>query len=171
MGRGIGARWLLEHTHVGDALAFSARPVLQPILDSPSETVGAFVNPADPKVRAHVLALLGEIADRYAIDDGGGDVRMMRTRMKGHTWRLVALAASVALVATGCSSSGSKQAATVNAPTTTVPPHKGGTLTLGASQEPACADWLAPCGNSSHPRNALPCVRNTPSEPCGPRPE
>jgi peptide/nickel transport system substrate-binding protein len=51
------------------------------------------------------------------------------------------------LVAVGCSDSESSG----NGPATSTPEvaTRGGTLVVGAFQEPACADWLAACGNSS----------------------
>ena len=55
------------------------------------------------------------------------------------------LAVGVALVAAGCGSTG-----TSATKSSTQPAHvtQGGTLVLGANQEPGCADWLAPCGNN-----------------------
>jgi uncharacterized lipoprotein YddW (UPF0748 family) len=68
VGRGSGAKWLLEHVRVGQSLKYTAREVLQPILESPSETVGAFVNPANPEARAYMLRVVEELANRYALD-------------------------------------------------------------------------------------------------------
>lgn len=68
VGRGTGAQWLLEHCRVGQPLTYTAREVLQPILESPSEPVGAFVNPAHPEARAYILRVIQEIADNYALD-------------------------------------------------------------------------------------------------------
>jgi uncharacterized lipoprotein YddW (UPF0748 family) len=68
VGRGAGARWLLEHIQVGNTLKYAARDVLQPILEAPSEAVGAFVNPANPESRAYMLRVVREIADNYAVD-------------------------------------------------------------------------------------------------------
>jgi uncharacterized lipoprotein YddW (UPF0748 family) len=68
VGRGAGARWLMEHTHVGDTLTYAASEILQPILEAPSEEVGGFVNPANPEARAYALRIVGEIAGSYALD-------------------------------------------------------------------------------------------------------
>ena len=64
------------------------------------------------------------------------------------TWRPIRVLTGVlalALLATGCS------AETSAPPATTIeePVTAGGTLLLGASQQPNCADWYAPCGASS----------------------
>ncbi len=68
VGRGEAARWLLEHLQVGQKLTYAARPLLQGILDSPSEPVGMFVNPADPAERQYMLRLVEELAESYALD-------------------------------------------------------------------------------------------------------
>ena len=53
---------------------------------------------------------------------------------------------TLALLAGGCQASEEES----SAPTTSVETAtKGGTLVLGANQEPACADWYAACGTSS----------------------
>jgi peptide/nickel transport system substrate-binding protein len=54
------------------------------------------------------------------------------------------LALGLALVVSSCSSSAVRPS-----PPSAEKATKGGTLVLGASQEPSCADWYAPCGNSS----------------------
>ena len=59
---------------------------------------------------------------------------------------LVALMAIIAMVLAACgSSSGSKGSGSTNSGS--VP--NGGTLVLGAEQEPDCADWIGSCGGSS----------------------
>jgi len=68
VGRGSGARWLLEHLRVGDTLSYTAGEVLQPILEAPAEAVGGFVNPANPVSRAYMLSLVEELADNYTLD-------------------------------------------------------------------------------------------------------
>lgn len=68
IGKGEGGRWLLEHLKVGDTLTYRAKEVLQPIIDSPGEAVGAFVNPANPESRAYALKIVEELCDRYALD-------------------------------------------------------------------------------------------------------
>lgn len=68
VGRGAGARWLLEHVQVGQALKYTAKGLLQPILEAPSEMGGGFVNPANPEARAYALRLIGELVDNYAVD-------------------------------------------------------------------------------------------------------
>ena len=55
------------------------------------------------------------------------------------------LAAGVALVAASCGSTG---ASTTGSSTPPAHVTQGGTLVLGANQEPGCADWLAACGNN-----------------------
>src|SRR2546429_388578 len=59
--------------------------------------------------------------------------------------RFVALFASLAVVLGACGSS-AKQS---GAPASTVAPKHGGTLIIGAEQEPDCMDWIASCAGSS----------------------
>jgi peptide/nickel transport system substrate-binding protein len=59
---------------------------------------------------------------------------------------LLTLLAALSLVAAACGKSSSKPSATTN---TTEKPVKGGTLVLGAEQEPDCADWIATCAGAS----------------------
>lgn len=68
VGRGAGARWLLDHLSVGQMLRYTAKDVLLPILDAPSEVVGGFVNPANPESQAYALKLVAELAENYAVD-------------------------------------------------------------------------------------------------------
>lgn len=68
VGRGAGARWLLEHLEVGTRLEYSAASVLLPILEAPSEVVGGFVNPAHPEARARAKRIVEEIANNYPVD-------------------------------------------------------------------------------------------------------
>lgn len=68
IGRGEGAKWLLEQVQVGQLLTFTGKDVLQPILEAPSEAVGGFVNPALPEARAYMLKLVHELANNYALD-------------------------------------------------------------------------------------------------------
>jgi len=65
--------------------------------------------------------------------------------------RLVAAVAVVAMVFAACGSSKkSGNAATTNSPSTAAPKIvDGGTLTVGAEQEPDCFDWLGSCAASS----------------------
>jgi len=68
LGRGEGARWLLEHVRAGESLSYHGQEVLLPILEAPSERVGGFVNPANPEVRKYLLDVIEEMVDRYAVD-------------------------------------------------------------------------------------------------------
>ncbi|HTE19243.1 MAG TPA: alpha amylase family protein, partial [Armatimonadota bacterium] len=68
IGRGEGARWMLQGLRVGDALNWSAAERLLPILDAPSETVAAFVNPANPAMREYLLRVVDELATGYDLD-------------------------------------------------------------------------------------------------------
>jgi len=67
--------------------------------------------------------------------------------------RLVAVAASIAIVLAACGSSksnGSKgNSSTSGGATTAAVVPDGGTLTVGAEQEPDCFDWIDACGGSS----------------------
>ena len=65
--------------------------------------------------------------------------------------RLVAAVAVVAMIFAACGSSKSKTQATTGGATSTsaVAITDGGTLTVGAEQEPDCFDWLDACGGSS----------------------
>jgi uncharacterized lipoprotein YddW (UPF0748 family) len=67
-GRGEGARWLLDNVRVGDELKWSATEKLLPILQAPSESVGAFVNPADPAMREYELKIVDELCANYDFD-------------------------------------------------------------------------------------------------------
>lgn len=58
---------------------------------------------------------------------------------------LVVVAAAVAMVATGCSSNPSATSQQDNAP---VPVRDGGSIVIGAEQEPDCTDWLGTCAGS-----------------------
>ena len=60
---------------------------------------------------------------------------------------------ALALIATACAGSKGKQVTPT--PTTIERPTKGGTLVLGAAQEPACADWYGSCGNNSWGRDMM----------------
>lgn len=68
IGRGRAGAWLLGRLRVGDQVHYRGEPVLQPILEAPSELVGGFMNPAIPEVRRYALSVIGELSDRYAID-------------------------------------------------------------------------------------------------------
>jgi peptide/nickel transport system substrate-binding protein len=66
--------------------------------------------------------------------------------------RLVAVAAVVAITLAACGSSksnGSKGTSSNNTTTTQPTITDGGTLTVGAEQEPDCFDWIDACGGSS----------------------
>jgi len=60
--------------------------------------------------------------------------------------RLVAVLLALGLVAAACSSSKSDTATTA---TTAVSVPQGGTLVIGAEQEPDCVDWMSSCAGSS----------------------
>ncbi|MFN3652665.1 MAG: alpha amylase family protein [Armatimonadota bacterium] len=68
IGRGESARWLLERVQVGDELTWTATDRFMPIVESPSETVAAFVNPADPGPREMLLRLVDELVTKYPVD-------------------------------------------------------------------------------------------------------
>jgi len=67
--------------------------------------------------------------------------------------RVVAGAAMLSIVAAACGSSGNKGSSTTQPPAqTTVSPENvptGGTLTVGAEQEPDCMDWVGSCSGAS----------------------
>lgn len=69
--------------------------------------------------------------------------------MTGKKWLDIraSVVAVAVLLASGCGGSTTKVAPLPDGQP--APPRKGGILVLAASQEPACADWLASCGNSS----------------------
>lgn len=64
--------------------------------------------------------------------------------------RVVTVAAVIALVGAACGSSG-KSAGKASTGATTAPPNvpNGGTLVIGAEQEPDCADWIDNCAGAS----------------------
>jgi len=69
-------------------------------------------------------------------------------RRIGPTRLFAALLVPVAILAAACSSSSTKTATTATtAASTSVP--QGGTLTIGAEQEPDCMDWTDQCAGSS----------------------
>ncbi len=76
------------------------------------------------------------------------------TDTRKRPYRLIAGIATLAIVATAC---GSDKTATPGATTTSGEPAtttsvlvpSGGTLTIGAEQEPDCFDWIGACGGSS----------------------
>jgi peptide/nickel transport system substrate-binding protein len=69
---------------------------------------------------------------------------MLKTRF-GRIGGALALALSASLIAVGCGDSKDDAATT----TTAVEIPKGGTLVIGAEQEPDCVDWIASCAGSS----------------------
>ncbi len=74
---------------------------------------------------------------------------MVRGSQRGSSRRWLAAVATVsvlAFVASACSGGGSKSKSSgTSTPSTTVP--NGGTLTVGAEQEPRCTDWIDACSS------------------------
>jgi hypothetical protein len=68
IGRGAGARWLLQNVQVLDILRWTAAERLIPIVDAPSETIAAFMNPANPTSREYELKIVEELASNYDFD-------------------------------------------------------------------------------------------------------
>lgn len=68
IGRGEGARWLLQNVRVGDTPNWTAVNKLIPVVDAPSETVSAFMNPANPVSREYQLKIVDELATNYDFD-------------------------------------------------------------------------------------------------------
>ena len=68
VGRGDGAKWLLQNVKVGDVPTWTASDKLLPIIDAPSESVAAFVNPANPVSREYELKIVDELATNYDWD-------------------------------------------------------------------------------------------------------
>jgi peptide/nickel transport system substrate-binding protein len=66
-----------------------------------------------------------------------------------HTPQLVAFVAALALLAACGSSKSTSSAPPSTTPATTVVTKNGGTLVVGAEQEPDCFDWLGDCAASS----------------------
>src|SRR5690242_14604746 len=94
----------------------------------------------------------GRPADLEEIPDETGRSLNLIDMRKRYV-RVVAGAAMLSIVAAACGSSSNKGEGTTAAPQqTTVAPDKvptGGTLTVGAEQEPDCMDWMGSCGGSS----------------------
>ena len=67
---------------------------------------------------------------------------MLRTRRS-----FIALTALLAVVLMACGSSGGSKGSSSDGSSGPVP--DGGTLVLGAEQEPDCADWIGSCGGAS----------------------
>lgn len=68
IGRGEGAKWLLQSVQGGDVPVWSAANRLIPVIEAPSETVAAFLNPANPAVRDYQLKIVDELVTGYDLD-------------------------------------------------------------------------------------------------------
>ena len=68
IGKGEGAKWLLQNLRVGDLPTWTSRDKLMRIVNAPSETVAAFANPSHPVVREHELKVVDEIVTNYDVD-------------------------------------------------------------------------------------------------------
>ncbi|MCC2669144.1 MAG: hypothetical protein K0Q72_1615 [Armatimonadetes bacterium] len=68
VGKGEGAKWLLQNVRVGDIPSWASSSKLLPIVDAPSETVAAFVNPANPVSRDYEMKVVEELATGYDFD-------------------------------------------------------------------------------------------------------
>ncbi|HEU4751582.1 MAG TPA: alpha amylase family protein [Armatimonadota bacterium] len=68
VGKGDGARWLLQNLKVGDVPQWSLATRMLPVVDAPSETVAAFMNPANPVSRDYELKIVDELATNYDLD-------------------------------------------------------------------------------------------------------
>lgn len=68
VGRGDGAKWLLQNVRVGDQPNWAVNDRFIPIVDAPSETVAAFMNPANPASREYELKIVDELASNYEVD-------------------------------------------------------------------------------------------------------
>ncbi|MBM3494677.1 MAG: hypothetical protein FJX72_10250 [Armatimonadetes bacterium] len=66
--RGDARTWATSHLRAGDRSRFEAISRLVPITEAPNERVAAFVNPLHAEARAHQLALIREIVERYDVD-------------------------------------------------------------------------------------------------------
>jgi uncharacterized lipoprotein YddW (UPF0748 family) len=60
--------WATSHLRAGDQGRFEAVSRLVPVTEAPSERIAAFVNPLHAGARAHQLALIREIVERYDVD-------------------------------------------------------------------------------------------------------
>lgn len=78
----------------------------------------------------------------------------MAIRMGGRRSTAGFLITVATLVAPACTGSGGKSTAPT-APANVERATKGGTLVLGAAQEPSCADWYGSCGGSSWGRDMM----------------
>ncbi len=68
VGKGDAARWMLGRMRVGDQLNWTSTDRLVSILDAPSETVAAFVNPANPISRDYAMSIVDELVTNYDFD-------------------------------------------------------------------------------------------------------
>lgn len=68
VGKGEGAKWLLQNVRVGDQPAWAVNDKFIPVVDAPSETVAAFMNPANPTSREYELKIVDEIVSNYDVD-------------------------------------------------------------------------------------------------------
>jgi len=71
------------------------------------------------------------------------------TLKHGKALRLVAIASALALIAAACGSSSKNSSGSGSGTTASQSIPTGGTLTIGAEQEPDCFDWLGTCAGSS----------------------
>jgi len=60
--------WATSHLRAGDRSTFRAAGKLMPVSAAPSERIAVFVNPLHPDARAHELAVIREIVERYPVD-------------------------------------------------------------------------------------------------------
>ena len=60
--------WATSHLRAGDVARFEAITRLVPITEAPGERISAFINPLHGEARAHQLALIREIVERYDVD-------------------------------------------------------------------------------------------------------
>lgn len=68
VGQGEGAKWILQNVRVGDVPSWSAVEKMIPVVDAPSETVAAFMNPANPVSREYLLKVVDELVSGYDVD-------------------------------------------------------------------------------------------------------
>lgn len=67
-GQGSGAQWILQNLKAGETLTWAHNDRLIPIVDAPSETVAAFMNPANPTSREYELRIVDELVSNYDLD-------------------------------------------------------------------------------------------------------
>jgi uncharacterized lipoprotein YddW (UPF0748 family) len=67
-GRGSGAGWMFQNLKAGETLSWAHNDKFIPVTEAPSESVAAFMNPANPTSRDYELRIVDELVTNYDFD-------------------------------------------------------------------------------------------------------